>query len=366
MGFFYKHIIHPLLSAGIGKKALTNNPYLGFVIENEDNAIADELFMVGLSYHNGWFMLPQDDKKAVAYIHKAAEQGHATAQITMMRVEMQFPDDTNNEAMYWLQKAASQGEPQAMYNLGISYHRGDIDGRPNIEKSNELFRKAAEADYHAAFQRMAVIYINGEGVERNLNIAKYWAWLDFANLSEEARHKALLLQLLTKDDIADGNRILHKKIIEDAAQEGERDAINNWGTGLINTGEKEKGLPLIKQAVALKHPNSMVTLARQYWVDTVKDYATTKRLLEEAVATCNVHAYRDLAVLYYQGLGVDKNLTKAWSYLEKAINLGDNEARDFFANILVDDGLKGVIPPITGRAMNYMELASMDGYSPKD
>lgn len=159
MGLFYKHIIHPLLSAGIGKKDLTNNPYLGFVIEDEDNAIADELFMVGLAYHNGWFMLPQDDKKAVAYIHKAAEQGHATAQITMMRVEMQFPDDTNNEAMFWLRKAASQGEPQAMYNLGISYHRGDIDGRPNIEKSNELFRKAAEADYHAAFQRMAVIYI---------------------------------------------------------------------------------------------------------------------------------------------------------------------------------------------------------------
>lgn len=365
MGFFYKHIIHPLLSAGIGKKAMTNNPYLGFIIENEENAIADELFMVGLAYHGGWYMLPQDDKKAIEYINKAAEQGHATAQLTMMRVEMQFPDDTNEEAMSWLRKAAEQGEPQAMYNLGISYHRGDIDGKPNIEKSNELFRMAAEAGYHAAYSRMAFIYYDGEGVDKNLKIAKYWAWLDFANLPGEERNNALLLQLLEKDDIKDGNRIIHKKIIEDAAQEGERDAINNWGTGLMNTGEKEKGLSLIKRAVSQGHSNSMVTLARQYWVDTVKDYAMTKKLLEEAVATCNVHAYRDLAVLYYQGLGVEKDMSKAWSYLEKGINLGDAEARQLFASILANNDFDNIIPIVTGRAMNYMELASMNGYAPR-
>lgn len=365
MGFFYKHIIHPMLSRGIGRKALTNNPYLGFVIENEENAIADELFMVGLAYHNGWFMLPQDDKKAVTYIRKAAEQGHATAQLTMMRVAMRFPDDTNDEAMMWLQKAAEQGEPQAMYNLGISYHRGDIDGEPNIEKSNELFRMAAEADCHDAFSRMAIIYINGEGVERNLKIAKYWAWLDFASLPVEERNKALLLQLLNKEDIADGNRILHRKIIEEAAEAGERDAINNWGTGLMNTGEKQKGLVLIKQAVDQKHPNSMVTLARQYWVDAVKDYATTKKLLEEAVTTSNAHAYRDLAVLYYQGFGVVKDNGKAWRYLEKGINLGDSESRELFSSILADNGLDGIIQPVTGRDMTYLELASLNGYTPK-
>lgn len=365
MGFFYKHIIHPILSRGIGKKALTNNPYLGFVIENEENAIADELFMVGLAYHGGWYMLPQDDKKAIEYIRKAADLGHATAQITMMRVEMQFPDDTNNEAMCWLQKAASQGEPQAMYNLGVSYHRGDIGGKPDIEKSNELFRRAAEADYHAAFSRMAAIYINGEGVERNLKIAKYWAWLDFINLPEEARNKAILVQLLEKEDISEDNHLRGRKIIEEAAEAGERDAIDNWGTGLMNTGEKEKGLALIKQAAELKHPNSMVTLARQYWVDSVKDYTTTKKLLEEAVSTCNVHAYRDLAVLYYQGLGVDKNKNKVWRYLEKGINLGDSESRQQFASILAENGFDGIIQPIMGRDMNYLELASLNGYAPK-
>ncbi len=365
MGFFYKHIIHPILSRGIGRKALTNNPYLGFVIDNESNAIADELFMVGLAYHKGWYMLPQDDKKAIAYIRKAAGQGHATAQLTMMRIAMQFPEDTNEEAMTWLKKAAEQGETQALYNLAISYHRGDIEGKPNIEKSNELFRKAAEADYTPAFSRLATIYINGDGVEKNLKIAKYWAWLDFANLPEKARSNSLLLQLLEKEDISEDNHLKGKKIIEDAAKEGERDAIDNWASGLLKTGDKEKGIELLKKAANLGNPNSLVSLGRQYWVDHVKDYAKAKSLFEKAESVCNVYAYHDLAVLYYQGLGVDKDLTKAWNYLEKGINLGNTECRSLFAEMLSHNEFENVILPITGRDMNYMELAGVKGYSPK-
>ena len=51
MGFFYKYIIQPLIAKSIGKKAFTNNPYLGLVIDApESDVIADELFRVGMAY----------------------------------------------------------------------------------------------------------------------------------------------------------------------------------------------------------------------------------------------------------------------------------------------------------------------------
>lgn len=162
MGFFYKYIIHPILSSSIPRKVFTNNPCLGMILDaDESDLIADELFRIGLAYREGAYMLPKDMKKAKVYFLKAADRGHAVAQLFMSMMEMNYPDDHNERVVHWLQKAAEQGERQATYNLGISYHRGDINGKVDVQKSNELFRQSAEADYNAAFSRMALIYYNG-------------------------------------------------------------------------------------------------------------------------------------------------------------------------------------------------------------
>lgn len=364
MGFFYKHIIHPILSRSIGKKALTNNPYLGFVIENEDSAIADELFMVGLAYQYGLYMLPQSSNKAMTYFRKAAERGHAPAQVFMVMGLMRHPDDSNDEVMYWLQKAAEQGERQATYNLGISYHRGDIDGKVDIRKSNELIRASAESGYTEAYSRMATIYLNGDGVEKNLKIAKYWAYRYYVELPEEARREALLNHLIEKGDTKENNTLNVDKVIIEAAKAGERDAYCNWAINLMEEGKKEESLEIMEQGAKLKHPTSMVNVARQLWSKDTKDYQRARRLFEEAILTGNEHAFYGLAVIFYNGLGVDKDLNKAWQYLEKALNLGDNESREFFATILSNNELDDIIPPVTGRAQHYMELASTNGYTP--
>ena len=365
MGFLYKYIIQPLIAKSIGKKAFTNNPYLGLVIDApESDVIADELFRVGMAYYEGAYMLPKDMDKALSYFKKAAERGHAVAQTFMVMGSMKHNDDHSDDVMYWLNKAAEQGERQALYNLGISYHRGDINGEINIAKSNELFRQSAEAGYSAAYSRMALIYFNGEGVEKNLKIAKYWAWLDFANLPEDSRENSILVQLIEPGDVNEDNQILFKKIIEEAADAGERDAMDNWASGLNNTGEKEKALALWQKAADLKHPNGMCNVARQCWTEKVKDYERARVLFEEASKSGNEHAFYGLAVIYYQGLGVDRDVKKAWEYLEKAINKGDTESRYLFATMCLSNDFQTILPDKVMRGMSYMEQAAMDKFQP--
>lgn len=114
--------------------------------------------------------------KALEYYRKAAERGHAVAQLFMVMGMMQYHDDHNEEVMKWLHKAAEQGEKQALYNLAISYHRGDIGGVANIERSTSLFHAAAEKGYGAACARYALLFFNGEdGIKKNVPIAKFWA-----------------------------------------------------------------------------------------------------------------------------------------------------------------------------------------------
>ncbi len=367
MGFIYRHIIHPLLSFGIGKKAITNNPYLLQLIDtDESELIADELFRIGMAYHAGDWMLPKDMGKARAYFRKAAERGHAVAQTFMVMASMRYNDDHNDEALYWLQKAAEQGERQALYNLGISYHRGDVGGVIDIDKSNELFRRAAEADYQPACQRMASIYFNGEGVEKSIEIAKYWALLEFGHLPEESRKESILAQLIGPDDVTEGNRINHKKIIEEAAEAGERDAMNNLATGLYNTDEKEKAISLWHKSAALKHPDGMCNVARLYCSGDIRDYARAIELFEEASKSGNEHAFYGLAMIYYHGLGVDKDVKKAWEYLEKAVNKGDDESRYLLATMCLHNEMQGFIPDnvLVLRGMSYMEQAAMHNFQP--
>ena len=362
MGFFYKHLIHTLISKYHGKKAYTNNPYLGFIIEASDSdVIADEQFCVGLAYYSGAYMLPKDMDKALSYFKKAAERGHAVAQMYMSMGCMKFHDDHSEEVMYWLQKAAEQGERRALYNLGISYHRGDIGGVPNISKSNELFRQSAEFGYTPAFSRMAYIYLYGKGVEKNLAIAKYWAWLDYINRPEKAYEEPILYLLIKPDDINEDNTIKYKKIIENAAVAGERGAMNQWAFDLNDTGEKEKAIELWKRAARLKHPVSMCNLARYYSSDEVKDYERARALFEEVSKSGDECGFYGLARIYYQGLGVERDVEKAWAYLEKAINKGDTEARELYFEMCHNNDLQTILPGKIPRGMDFWDPAWVYG-----
>ena len=73
----------------------------------------------------------------------------------------------------WLQLAAEQGKPEAMFDLALEYREGGL-----VEKNEDLFmywlRKAAEADERDAQYLLAACYEHGNGVPQDLNLAREW------------------------------------------------------------------------------------------------------------------------------------------------------------------------------------------------
>ncbi|MEZ8274090.1 tetratricopeptide repeat protein, partial [Vibrio splendidus] len=61
----------------------------------------------------------QDDKEAVSWYRKAAEQGYARAQnnLGIMYDEGRGVSQGDKEAVYWYRKAAEQGYARAQNNL---------------------------------------------------------------------------------------------------------------------------------------------------------------------------------------------------------------------------------------------------------
>jgi len=386
--FFYKHIVHPFLSHGLGKKAFCTNPYLLLILDaDEEKLIADELFLVSMAYQKGLYALPKEEEKAMDYCLKAAERGHVIAQLFAAQWLMRGSDDHSKQVLSWLTKAANQGERQALYNIGISYHRGDFDGKIDIEKSNKCFRQSAEQGYKSACERMALIYLQGEGVEKSSIVAKYWAWLDYAAATtDEERKRSVFNELIERSDIAEDNRILHRKIIEEAAAAGEPAAMYDLGKEFLRSGDEKKAVDVLRKAVEMGHHIAMRDMAMQllcaeevmlhtgcsmamrviqFCTEEVKRYEEAFPLFFKSAEWGCAEAQLGLAIMYYEGLGVEKNANKAWKWLEKSINFGCCEARTYFSNICMNEDMAAILPGSAEicRVQNYMELSRCCGSS---
>jgi tetratricopeptide (TPR) repeat protein len=78
-------------------------------------------------------------------------------------------EDQDNKAFEWNQKAAEDGDTDAMSNLGVLYAK-------NLEYEKAIFwyRKAAEAGNATAMFNLGKSYRNGEGVEKDNREAVSW------------------------------------------------------------------------------------------------------------------------------------------------------------------------------------------------
>lgn len=360
MGFFEK--IGKYLFRGMMRSAGVEclNPYIGLTLKaNEDDLLADELYRLSLVFQYGEYGLSVDENRAKRYCQLAAEKGHEVAQLFYAMWLMRNPDDASSDVLYWLQNAAEQGERQSLYNLGISIHRGDIPGKDPIKDSLPLFRKSAELGYSPAYSRMAWIYHEGEGVEANDLIAKYWAWLDYANGDSSEREKSIFNILVQPSDLTDNSIINHKKIIQDAAEAGEADALNNWGTGLYSSNPK-KGMELQQRAIDLGHQIAACNMGKHLWTEEVKNYSAALPLFQSSAEWGCAEAQYSLAVMYGEGLGVTKNLPIALEWLEKSLNKGCNDARRYFAHLIMTNQLQEILPDKVMRGPSYLELAKIN------
>jgi TPR repeat protein len=69
--------------------------------------------------------------------------------------------------------SAAQGNPNAMYNLGLMYVDGD-GVEQDYEKAAEWLEKAAKGDLAPAQYDLAALYKEGIGVKQSLSTAAFW------------------------------------------------------------------------------------------------------------------------------------------------------------------------------------------------
>ena len=101
-------------------------------------------------------------KKAKPLLVKAAEKEYGYAQYLLAMNFFDLYYENNKEALFWLERAASNDEPYALYQLGLYYAE-----KADLAKSIQYYQRAAELNYGDALLELYYIYGEGIGVEQD-------------------------------------------------------------------------------------------------------------------------------------------------------------------------------------------------------
>ena len=113
----------------------------------------------------------QEDKlkKAKPLLVKAAEKEHGYAQYLLAMNFFYYKQENNKEALYWLEKSASNDEPEALYQLGLYYAE-----KADLAKAIKYYQRAADLNNAEAALELYYIYGEGFGVEQDEDKALFF------------------------------------------------------------------------------------------------------------------------------------------------------------------------------------------------
>jgi TPR repeat protein len=155
---------------------------IGVVLQGDKSALVlpasylpHPLFYLGVAFRDGEGV-EKDEKEAVRWFRKAAEQGYAMAQVELGKVYYygQGVKKDNTEAIKWYRKAAEQGYSFGQYNLGQAYSEG-VGVKEDIVEAVKWWRKAAEQGNVYAQNNLFYTYRDGgKGLKKDDKEAVKW------------------------------------------------------------------------------------------------------------------------------------------------------------------------------------------------
>ena len=118
----------------------------------------------------------KNGEQAFYWYEKAASQGNASAQSNVAVLYYHgfgVPKDYE-KAVYWDKKSANQGFSEAQFNLGNMYADGEGGLPKDYEQAFYWYEKAALQDNPRAQYMLGMMYLKGKGVPRSLVLAYSW------------------------------------------------------------------------------------------------------------------------------------------------------------------------------------------------
>lgn len=130
---------------------------------------ADAQYTLALAYDSGK-IIPKNHEKAAKWYLKAAEQDNTLAQYNLSNMYSKGHGVPQNsmQAAKWMSKAAEQGLGYAQFFIARIC---EVSTPPLYKAAAKWYRKAAEQEYPDAQYNLGVLYLKGQGVPQDYVMA---------------------------------------------------------------------------------------------------------------------------------------------------------------------------------------------------
>ena len=332
------------------------------------------LYSYGLALKEGIYIEKQTEE-GIKWIARSAHNGYVTAQETYAQMLFEGKEIKQNktEAFEWLQRAGNNGSLDSQlkliqfYTNGTDYVKKDLyqanhwikiaadngsiemmheyasimamegafgfnsyysDNIINCKKSAiEYYSRAASAGYPPSQYEMYKIYRDGRMMtEPNQGLAEYWLTKAANSGWPKAQYE---LYNLLKSRSDEESQKLAFKYLNKAAKNDNEEAKKELGK-LADEEESEKANKIYGSELKFDN-DSPVLDDPEYYCELFKRYT------EKTTKYHNIYygAYYNYALCLFNGIGVEKNLGKAFQYIEKASEEIPEAMFDFY---LILDG----------------------------
>jgi TPR repeat protein len=236
----------------------------------------------------------------------------------------------HDSAVVYFERAAGEGEPEAMSFLGIAYLAGEGTARDTVRGRHWLSKAAKEERDPRGMNALAVVYENDERMHARYYWARHWyreaAELGYAEAMRNlARHYRTGLGVPRSDSAA-------LKWYRDAVDAGSVDALAEIGAmyeqGVAGRKDIAEAVRWYRRAAAAGSPLGMYAMGRAYQgaVGVPRDYEQARGWFLKSACAGSAPAINELGALYERGLGVAADEGEAIEWYRRAAAAGSSEA----------------------------------------
>ena len=270
---------------------------------------AEEMLEKGKDYLYGFGEEDKDYEKAIRYLFKALEAGsiEAISEIGYMYQYGRGVAKDKAKAVKWYRRGSELGDPSSMNELADCLLKG-IGTEKNIGEAIQWYRRAAELGNYNRAKELATCLIKYQG-----NESEAFEWL------KKGTGKYSLIDSLIHDYTTDAEISALKELAE------------IYYFSMPDTrGNKLKAFELYKK-LAKKNPHYGYDVAVMYWEGegVEKNLSEALKWLRSSAEAGNSRSMRELAEIYLKGELVPKDETKALDWLRKAFERNANDYRLF-------------------------------------
>lgn len=247
-------------------------------------------------------------------------------------VQVQGVEDLPTESLWefylkaipLLEKAASEGNVPAQYNLGVACLEG-LGVSRDYRKAARWFQvAAAQSDTRAQF-RLGQMILRGQGMEKDA--ARAFQWFAKAAADGHPRAQSHVGAMYVRGIGVERNEIEARRWLEAAAQQGEPESqvdlaiMHMLGMGTLAKDPKA-AVHWLREASGKGHPFAQYELGVAYraGIGVEKDFEEAARWIHKSATQRNPDAQLDLGLMYLLGLGVGRDEVEgcAWFSLAAA------------------------------------------------